>query len=158
MFKNNSFEKNIVPPSEIVPPSKNEQSENQVEQEIDNEILILEKNLEEFKQDIENIGGEDALQEELNKNELLFNRWKNKFNRTEMLLNSIGLCMTTTALGFADSQVFSQMNLDLVANQKAIEVMTVATVLGAIGAIMTFVDFIKNQKRVNKASEIISYE
>jgi len=160
MSESNQFEKKIVPPvSEIVPPvSEEEQLENQTEQEIDNEILSLESNLEGFKQDIENIGGEDALQKELDKNELLSERWKNKFNRTKMLLNSIALGASTAVLGFADKNILPQINWDIADDKTMGQYITAVTIIGLIGTIATFTEFIKNQKKVNAASKILSYE
>lgn len=151
MFGGNPFEKKVVPPV-----LENEQPEKGVEQEIDNEILSLENNLEGFKQDIENIGGEEALQKELENNDLLANSWKNRYNRTKMLLCSIILGASTTAIGFVDSQVLPQINWDLADDKKMGQYLATFTILGIIGTIAGFVEFIKNQKKVSATNKLIS--
>lgn len=153
MFEANLFKKNNV---EEVPnnPLESESGELAIEKEIENEILSLESNLEGFKQEIENIGGQDALQEELDKNELLANKWKNRYDRTKMLISSVILGLSTSAIGFADSQILPQINWDLPDDQTMGQYLTAMTIIGTIGAITTFVEFIKNQKIVNATNKL----
>lgn len=156
MFGGNFFEKNKNVATPEAEPEQ-EQLEPVIEKEIEDEILNLENNLEGFKDDIENMGGEEALQKELENNELLANRWKNKYNRTKNLITSISLAIPTAVLGVADYNALPQINWDLPADQQLGGALIAFTVIGAIGTITTFLDFLKNQRKVHDANHLMSY-
>jgi len=127
-----------------------------VEGEIDQEILKLEENVEGLQQDIEALGGEEGLQEELDKRQLIANRFSDKMKRTINLLHGTLLSLSTSFLVFADTQVLPKINWDLADDNTLGKALTAGTILGVIGSIVAIKEYIKYQKRVSMTKKILA--
>ena len=131
--------------------------ENPAEKEVGIEILKLEENLNGLRQDIEDMGGEDKLQEELDKNELLSTRWSDRYKRTMYLINSIILTLSTGTFAAVDASALPKINWDIPDDKTLGLCLTAATVVGVLSSIASIKEFIKHQKRATAANKILSY-
>lgn len=131
-----------------------EKETNQIEKEIDSELSKLEISVDDLKQDIKEAGGEEKIQEEFTKNELLASRFEDRTNRTRSLIDALILGMSTGGLAIANTQVFPQINWDLPDDKRTGVLLISATVIGLISTTTTIIDFVKAQKRVSATNKI----
>ncbi|MFZ4632493.1 MAG: hypothetical protein ACOYL8_04850 [Patescibacteria group bacterium] len=134
----------------------NENLEEINEKKVDEEISNLENNISDLKKEIEEIGGEEKLAEEINKNDVMATRWADRIKRTKYLISSIALAIPTLALGFADANILPLINWEVADDKQLGQNLVYVTVLGLLGSIATITEFIKNQKRVNEANRFSS--
>lgn len=158
-MKENSFDKSPKPDNGQGGKEKNplEDQESSVEREIDQEILILENNVAGLQEDIENFGGEEKLQEELERNDLLASRWTDRLRRVHAGISGLVLTAATGGLVWATevSHLFEKIVWDIPDDAKIGAVVIGTMVVGATIALQQIGDFMRYQKRVSRADDIL---
>ena len=152
-FKN-IFKKETEKPEEV---SNNLEKEGSLEREINQELLGLEGNVSALEEDIESLGGEAALQTELERNELLASRWTDRLKRLHAGINAVVMGGSAIGLAWATkaSHLFERLNLDLPDDVDVGGVVIIAMLTAVTLALHQAREFLQYQGRVAKANEIL---
>lgn len=119
-----------------------ENLEGSKEKELSLEVSKLESNLEGLEGDIDSLGGEEGLQEQLDSNEIFKSEFLTKLDKMKYLIGSVVLPTAAGILAYAETK----LDWNNVMDRDTGQTMTAGIVIALIGSALSIAKYLKESK------------